>query len=68
MKGPQYKVMSHIQSTENTFLGMACFPTLSGHTQVHYMVSEGVQNPYLQPEDRTDFGGGGECHKVTRLV
>ena len=31
------------------------------------MVSEGVQNPYLQPEDRTDFGGG-ECNEVTRLV
>ena len=51
--------MSHIQSMKNTFSGMACFPMLLGHTQVHYMVSEGVQNPYLQPEDRTDFGGGG---------
>ena len=55
--------MSHIQSMENTFLGLACFPMLSGHTQVHYMVSEGVQNQYLQPEDRTDFGGGGSVMK-----
>ena len=31
------------------------------------MVSERVQNPYLHPENRTDFGGG-ECHEVTRLV
>ena len=59
--------MSHIQSMKYTFSGMACFPMLPGHTQVHYMVSKGVQNTNLQPEDRNDFGGG-ECHKVTRLV
>ena len=47
------------------FSGMACFPTLSGHTRVHFKGKQRVQ--HLQPEDRTDFGGG-ECHEVTRSV